>query len=153
MNSEQQPWTDDEFPWVNAEMNSNTQLGIAARIISRWGKDWHKEGRDEATYQSAHNDIEDLADALTKQLAELERERNASRINDANLTGDLALAQDELAAVRAEARWEPVSDGDIQAAAKSVFMSSIEPPADERSWRVCRLVPGQDTQPTGERSE
>lgn len=62
-------WSDDEFPWVNAELNSNSQLGIAARIISRWGKDWHRDGRDEATYASAYNDIADFADALTKQLA------------------------------------------------------------------------------------
>lgn len=62
-------WSDDEYPWINASMNANTQLGMAARIISRWGKDWHKEGRDQATYTSAHNDIMDLADTITKLLA------------------------------------------------------------------------------------
>lgn len=51
------------------------QLDLAKIIRARWGQDWHKEGRHEATYDSAHNDILDLGDtidALRSQLATLQ---------------------------------------------------------------------------------
>lgn len=64
------PLWDDERPWVNEYLNSPAMLGLAARTVSRWGKDWHKEGKDTKQYQSAHNDIMDMADVITSLLSE-----------------------------------------------------------------------------------
>lgn len=68
--SDAQPlWSDDQRPWVNEELNSNSKLGVAARLMSRWGKDWHKEFMS-LTYDYAHNEIADMADAITTLLIE-----------------------------------------------------------------------------------
>ena len=68
-------WTDNPRPWVNEHLSQPNQLGIAARLLSRWGKNWHKEKQDKATYDRAHNDIADLADTITSLLMDIDRLR------------------------------------------------------------------------------
>lgn len=54
------------------------QLESAQIIRESWGKDWHREGRDKSTYNTAYNDILDLGDTIDKLLTDLEAHANAS---------------------------------------------------------------------------
>lgn len=65
-------WSDDARPWVNEEMNEGSMLGLAACTISRWGQEWHKSGKDKDQYDSAHNDMADMADVITSLLVDID---------------------------------------------------------------------------------
>lgn len=54
------PTTWDYTPLLQA----TGKVGIAARVVDRWGQDWHKHGWDADTYRRVHNDILDMADAI-----------------------------------------------------------------------------------------
>lgn len=54
-------------------LQDTTKVGTAARIVSRWEQEWHKDGWDADEYQHVLNDILDMADAiadLQQQLAD-----------------------------------------------------------------------------------
>lgn len=59
-------WSDEQRPWLNENLSANSKLGVAARVLSRWGEDWHRER--EVTYDFAHAELADLADAITSIL-------------------------------------------------------------------------------------
>lgn len=130
-----------DVSWVQDSLNANTQVGKAARIISRWGQDWHREFRDPKTYDSAYNDILDLRDTITTLLAErdalkqelagMQEERRQSgkdwlalvrAIAAINDTDEWALADDAtlleqfdpwqaLRELAQAEQWQPVQDG------------------------------------------
>lgn len=118
-------WTDNPRPWVNEHLSQPNQLGIAARLLSRWGKNWHKEKQDKATYDRAHNDIADLADTITSLLMDIDRLRQqVTQLQDTidGYAGVLDDWRDEArkwqrkgaeleAALAAASQWQPLPPG------------------------------------------
>lgn len=109
MTEEQQMWSDDAFPWVNVNLNANSQLGIAARVLARWPQDWYKESYiDPHDHERAYDSIQDLADTITSQcarIAELEAQ-------NARFVGRIAELVAAVGLLEAAQDWERVPDGE-----------------------------------------